>query len=389
MASAAPEIPKTDETMNSSADDGAEDLTKAMESLSVSAADATPKPVETPSAGDSVPVPVAVEVMDEDLAPFIVRSSLDCPFIVLSSVPDFVTGVPAMPLKLFRQVVKSIEWCGATSQTTCSVLADFEGEAPGFGGELTVAQFLPTSCVHPERYDVVHQTGKPSVKGLLVNIQDPNGAALVKEIMANQHIAKVMWGTDGDVISLRYQHNLGVTAQNVVDVQLQHSSPPYRLGMARALQRVAGDRRLTAKHGQLNFSPRVYNKRILPFPISFKEALYSVDDLHRIELLTVQLGGRHVRDGKNKAQEFISRINDQSIAVESLYSELNYFNRRYGQPKAIKGVEILRGVIHVRQVFKDMKPELARKLNSVEQQVQRNIRHMHGVVIPTDLSFRE
>jgi hypothetical protein len=224
-------------------------------------------------------------------------------------------------------------------------------------------------------------------------MRDVPGAGLVQCLMSNPNIAKIMWGTDGDITSLRWQENLGCTPSNVVDVQLQYSpSPTQRLGMGRALRRIYGSarlQRLPTKEGNLSFLPRILNKRILPFPISLSEAKYSMDDLHRIEALVCELGARSVEGGKLQVDAFLKRVGTLQAAVERLRQEHHFFKRKYGQETLIKGVELLRGVIHMKKAFPSiMQSRYRAEVENIELAVRQRLRNTNAT-IPTDLSFVE
>ena len=204
----------------------------------------------------------------------------------------------------------------------------------------------------------------------------------------NPNIVKVMWGADGDLVSLRFQHNLGASPCNVVDVQLAHSSPSRRLGMQRALARMRSKRLdgLPHKEGHLDFTPRMYNRRILPFPLSLAVARYSMDDLHRIEALVCDFGVLpSLKEARQQIDAFLLTLPLANTAVERLHTELNYLRRKFGQPKAIKAVEVLRYIIHIKLVF-DLNAEQLGQVQRAEKTVMSTLRFTDAVV-PVDLSF--
>ena len=369
------------------------DTTKEAPSLPSSSKDTSNTVCATPQG--------PISTTDELFKSYTVRSSNGTPFLVISRSGSFVDGVPGMPSQTHQRAIQLITatWLSDTAPAR-SVLADFEGECPGFGGELTVGQFLLTNSVHPATYAVDRTAADAGEPGLLINMLEAEGAALVKLLMGNAKLAKIMWGTDGDIVSLRHQHNLGVVCRNVVDVQLQYSTPSRRLGMARALQRLSyNDRRLQSipsKTGNLDFTPRIYNKRILPFPMSRAVARYSMDDLHRVEALVCGLGHRTVEDGKRRVDTFVTTMErDGGIdaAVTRLEEEMYYFRKKWGDPKLIKGVEILRSVLHIQQAFgQHQQPQLRmsehqqHRVRTTQQMLVQSLRNTRAV-IPADLSF--
>ena len=148
---------------------------------------------------------------------------------------------------------------------------------PGWAGELTCAQFLTTQAVKgggeagplvrnvADAKDEASTTAAPAAlapPGLLIDLRSKRGFALVKEIMENEAIAKLIWGADGDLTSLRYPVKTmgggaaeGIEAKNTVDVQLGYSTAQRRLGMARMLSRLpeAATKGLPAKAAAVDF----------------------------------------------------------------------------------------------------------------------------------------
>ena len=106
--------------------------------------------------------------------------------------------------------------------------------------------------------------------------------------MESPRITKLIWGADGDLISLRHQASLkSIRASSVIDVQLGFSQPSRRLGMARMLESVPPRmmQGLPMKDHQINYDPRARNMRCLRLPMNDRLACYSMDDLHRIEAI--------------------------------------------------------------------------------------------------------
>ena len=148
---------------------------------------------------------------------------------------------------------------------------------PGWAGELTCAQFLTTQAVKgggeagplvrniADAKDEACATAAAAAlapAGLLIDMRSKRGFALVKEIMENEAIGKLIWGADGDLTSLRYPVKTmgggsaeGIEAKNVVDVQLGYCTVQRRLGMARMLTRLpeAATKGLPAKAAAVDF----------------------------------------------------------------------------------------------------------------------------------------
>ena len=88
-----------------------------------------------------------------------------------------------------------------------SILADFEGENLGWGGELLCAQFLPTATtVDASLRKAGQPASKPSTCGLLIDARSSAAMAVVRRIMQAEQLTKLIWGADADLASLR--HNI-------------------------------------------------------------------------------------------------------------------------------------------------------------------------------------
>merc|ERR1719181_41309 len=83
------------------------------------------------------------------------RSSLEVPFFVVSDT-ELVEGVPGLPRHDFEELISWLDSIvDALEAERVVLLADFEGEMTGFGGELVTAAFLPTSVLNRQDLTVV------------------------------------------------------------------------------------------------------------------------------------------------------------------------------------------------------------------------------------------
>jgi hypothetical protein len=223
-------------------------------------------------------------------------------------------------------------------------------------------------------------------------------------IMESEHLTKLIWGADGDLVSLRHQGCLPAAAAkyesifptNVIDVQLGFSNETQRMGMARMLERVPSSNPTLRLLSSKELSPTFYasfgeNKRCFPIPLSDELALYSVDDLHRIEVI-LQTRDPDVRDytaAKTLTVEMIGSLESPSDSVVKWVDrERQFFDRKYGSKKREKAVQLARAVRHA---------ELAFGAGSLSDQDQRDLDRAlklvtialdeNGVEIPDDLSF--
>jgi hypothetical protein len=120
-------------------------------------------------------------------------------------------------------------------------------------------------------------------------------------------------------------------------------------------------------------------------------ALYSVDDLHRIEVI-LQTRDPDVRDyfsAKALTAKMIGSLESPSDSVVKWVDrERQFFDRKYGSKKREKAVQLARAVRHA---------ELAFGAGSLSDQDQRDLDRAlklvtialdeNGVEIPDDLSF--
>jgi hypothetical protein len=275
----------------------------------------------------------------------------------------------------------------------------------GWGGELITAQFLVTEALDNETLVRTGHESSNERTGLFIDARCPQGAELVRMIMESEHLTKLIWGADGDLVSLRHQECLPVAAAmfesirstNVIDVQLGFSDPTNRMGMARMIARVSSSnptlRRLTSKE----LSPTFYasfgeNKRCFTIPLSDQLALYSVDDLHRIEVI-LQTRHAHVRDFNSAKTLTLNMIVELESATDSVVRwvdrELQYFGRKYGSKRQEKAVQLARAVRHAELAFGASLSEqdlcdLEKALTIVTIALDEN-----GVDIPSDLSFHD
>lgn len=273
----------------------------------------------------------------------------------------------------------------------------------GWGGELLTAQFLVTEALDSETLARTGHENNNERTGLFIDARCPQGAELVRMIMESDQLTKLIWGADGDLVSLRHQGCLPVAAAryasifptNVVDVQLAFSDETHRMGMARMIERVPRSNPILRRLPSKDLSPTFYssfgkNKRCFPIPLSNELALYSVDDLHRIEVIlqTQQPDMRNYTQAKQKTLTIIGSLESPTgSVVKWVDRERRYFGRKYGSKKQEKAVQVARAVRHAELAFgaslsRQDKRDLDRALKTVTMALSEN-----GVDIPDDLSF--
>jgi hypothetical protein len=279
------------------------------------------------------------------------------------------------------------------------------GENMGWGGELVTAQFLVTGALDNETLARTGHENSNERTGLFIDARYPQGAELVRMIMESEHLTKLIWGADGDLVSLRHQGCLPVAAAmfesirstNVIDVQLGFSDETKRLGMARMIERVPSSNPTLRRLPSKELSPTFYssfgkNKRCFPLPLSNELALYSVDDLHRIEVIlqTRDPDVRNFTAAKTLTLKIISSLESPSSSVVRWVArERQHFGKKYGSKKQEKAVQLARAVRHAELAFgASLSGSDKRDLDSALKLVTIAL-DANGVDIPSDLSFHD
>lgn len=326
-----------------------------------------PFPACDPDGGCSASVEYFLSICGSDdpdtaeiLGAFVVHSSLQCPFLVVSDAP-LVEGVRAPSSEEFGRILQlvaafldSCEGVGGGAMMT----ADFEGEMPGHGGELATAAFQLTSVIDPADLRPCSPTpGAPHLLGLLVNLRSGPCVAVVKRIMESPRLSKVMWGADGDCISLMYQQlptPLRMQPTAIIDAQLAFSPRERRLGMGRMLKQVPELLMLgLPEKEQVDWdSIHSCNRKALELPLSSRVAAYAIDDLHRIEaILRSQLPqGDSYEEAKLATQRVLKDIREDPQGLKSLQEQVYWLERSASDSKrrGAKAVAIARHVVSLR-----------------------------------------
>jgi hypothetical protein len=324
----------------------------------------------------------------------VMRSSLEVPFFVVSDV-DLVDGVPALAHHDFEEFLQWLERIVTSLEEEHAVLlADFEGEMTGFGGELVTAAFLPTTVLDRQRLEVCQDASPDQLRaGLLLDLRCEGGRHLVRRVMESEAIAKVIWGADGDLTSLRHQVfpcPLETYSRAVVDAQLAFSPTYARLGMARMLERVPEKLKAALPNKtSVEFDmPHSWNRRALRLPLQNHEARYAADDLHRLEAILLS---QYPPNGGYTAAfvqtaELMVRVDSDLFGLAWLGNELDFFSRKPpGTQRRAKAVQLVRHLktLPARMTSNSFCPVWVFRLGaSLEQEL-----YMEGVVIPADASF--
>lgn len=324
------------------------------------------------------------------LEQFILESSLGCPFLVLSE-EQLIDHVRAPSEDEFARLLdivgKYVDGCEARCP---AMIADFEGEMPGHGGVLSMAQLQWTSAVHAETLAPhIMPAGPPRTLGLLVNLDHERCIAVLRRIMESPSITKFMWGANGDCQSLLYQElpvALTVRPVNVVDAK----NAFHNLGLARMLEHVPPRclEGLPSKE-QIDFdSIHAQNRRAFARPVGRCAAAYAVDDLHRIEAVLrykVPAAGSYA-PARGETENMMQELLADPYGMQAFQETVWRFQKRSGAGKACKAVELMRHIVSLRARKAQLTPKQQAAVESVKVSVTAEL-EWAGVAIPEDLSF--
>jgi hypothetical protein len=321
------------------------------------------------------------------------ESSLGAPFIVVTSEGGFLKSI-ANTCRVTSQSVHDLVDKWETEKVV--LLADLEGENHGLGGEMHCAQFFPTTVFDPVSNKVdstpYSKSTSPSLIGLLLDAKSPEALLIMKRIFESSRITKFLWGSDGDLIALRWNptvsESLRVRSKNVIDVQLAYSSHGRRLGMERAMMEAVpyslSSVLSCAKHDSSYYEPQAQNRRCTSIPFDAAQFRYSMDDLHRIELILVHkpAAPSSFLSAKRSTDRDIEGIESGAFLFSWLELEASFFSRKFGNIKGQKAVQFKRAIVHLKMVLPGVRNEA---LKRVDDLIGLELR-LRNVVI-CDLSF--
>jgi len=337
------------------------------------------------------------------LEPFMLRSSLGCPFLVLSE-NQLVDSVPAPSVEAFQRLKRLVKGFIDTCELLGAVLlVDFEGEMPGHGGEVSIAQLqfsqvLDSKTLCPRR---LHPLQRFQTPGFLIDLRSSTGVEIIRQVMGSYTLLKILWGAQGDCQCLMYQLRpcyIGVYPINTLDAQVAFDERNL-IGMGKMLQTVPAETKagLPVKEEQINWdAAHCENKRALALPLSRESALYAVDDLHRIEaILGTKLppSGSYVSALAHTTNMLLG-LRQDPCGLATLQQDLIWLEKRDGTKKMVKAVQIARHCISIQQRFAyaghgttlECYPDIQ---NSVQTALARanEVLQTHSVQVALDLSF--
>eukprot|EP00928_Gymnodinium_smaydae_P016791 TRINITY_DN16356_c0_g2_i2.p1 TRINITY_DN16356_c0_g2~~TRINITY_DN16356_c0_g2_i2.p1 ORF type:complete len:413 (+),score=102.58 TRINITY_DN16356_c0_g2_i2:241-1479(+) len=327
---------------------------------------------------------------------FCIKSSLNVPFLLVSD-RALVRGHQAPNAEEWHEI---LALCGEIVKqwdTRCAaVLADFEGELMGFEGELLTATFQRTFAVDPKSMRTMPSNETCREMGFLVDMRCSEGVELVRRVMESEAVAKLIWGADGDLTSLRYtpaRAPLAIQPTRVVDVQLAYSTPERRLGMAKMLARlpeesIAG---LPAKNSIDFNSAHSQNRRALALPLNADFAAYAVDDIHRLDavLRHQRPAGGSYSQAQSQTASLLALLlrNPASVASAKLKQYAGNLNRKWGIERLLVAVRVKRHLGCCSRVLESADAESLRaQFAKLEEEVDQILLD-ETVQIPEDLAF--
>eukprot|EP00928_Gymnodinium_smaydae_P003797 TRINITY_DN11340_c1_g1_i3.p1 TRINITY_DN11340_c1_g1~~TRINITY_DN11340_c1_g1_i3.p1 ORF type:complete len:567 (+),score=96.03 TRINITY_DN11340_c1_g1_i3:68-1768(+) len=327
---------------------------------------------------------------------FSFSSSLECPFLVVSDqqlVEDIEAPAPRELETIVHIVNAFVNACEASNSV---LLVDFEGEMPGYGGELICAQVqlcpaLDAETLVAKSLPVGQRFCAP---GLLIDLRTEKCVDVMRRIMESSSLIKVSWGANGDCQSLMYQTcpvPLKTVPTSLIDAQIAFDSK-FRIGMGRMLEHVPAHLLvgLPTKE-QIDWDAfHSRNCRALPVPLERTHARYAVDDLHRMEAILCSKApptGSYV-EARAATAEMLAALQADPCGLTALAEELSWFERRDGVRRTVKAVQIARHLRSVRDRLASSSVDETERawVERIEGIVDAEL-DLRGVRVADDLSF--
>eukprot|EP00404_Azadinium_spinosum_P021654 CAMPEP_0180622640 /NCGR_PEP_ID=MMETSP1037_2-20121125/35793_1 /TAXON_ID=632150 /ORGANISM="Azadinium spinosum, Strain 3D9" /LENGTH=469 /DNA_ID=CAMNT_0022642903 /DNA_START=67 /DNA_END=1473 /DNA_ORIENTATION=- len=327
----------------------------------------------------------------EAMQDFVLLSSLQCPFLVLSE-GQLVGSVRAPSSEEFQRLLRLVEQFVEARRAV--MLIDFEGEMPGYGGELTTAQLQLTSTVAAETLvpQALPCSQRFRAPGLFIDLRSEPCIAMVRRVLESSAITKLGWGSEGDCQSLIYQElpvPLRISPVAVIDAQLAFDAN-YHISMARMLEHVP-QHLLTGLPGKEQIDWDAFhsqNRRALPMPLGQRSAMYAIDDMHRMEAI---IGSKAPPSGSYVAaraatETFMAELCADPCCLKALEQELMWFEKKDGIRKTVKAVEVARHVHAIRARGAKLGFSAQSFVERTEAAAAAELSRA-GVLVPCDLSF--
>merc|ERR1712046_153009 len=113
----------------------------------------------------------------------------------------FVEDIPTPTTSEFHRICEAVEAYVADCKSRgATLIIDFEGEMPGYGGELISAAFLETFSVNGSTLKMTQPINSATPPpGLLLDLRSNRSAAFLRHVMENASITKLGWGSEADI----------------------------------------------------------------------------------------------------------------------------------------------------------------------------------------------
>uniref|UniRef100_A0A7S4WAU1 CSD domain-containing protein n=1 Tax=Alexandrium monilatum TaxID=311494 RepID=A0A7S4WAU1_9DINO len=323
------------------------------------------------------------------LEPFIVKSSVGCPFLVISD-QQLVSTVPAPLDTEFRHLLGLANAYATGCDSRFAVLlARFEGEMLGHGGELVAAMFQMTRAVDTQVLAPLPMTlGMPTAMGLLVDMRSEPCLSIVRHIMTSVNITKVMWDALPACESLMYQQRpllTGIRAAAVVDAKKAFRDLPMSAMWVQVPKRLLSG--LPRRDHVDTDALQAGNHRVIITPLSSRCAAHALDDIHRMEAIIrskVPTGGLYA-PAQEATDVMLSELVSDPHGLRSLGQQKGWFEASSGARRTAHAVAIQRHIISLRNRRADLGAEQG-VVEEMETEVVAALVRA-GVTVPEDLSF--
>lgn len=321
------------------------------------------------------------------IQPFIIESSLGCPFLVLSQ-QQLVATIRAPSRTEFRSLLGLANAYIVGCETSRSTfIVNLEGEMLGHGGELTTAVLQLTYSVEGrELTSNPIPTGMPMVLGLLIDMRSEVCITFLRHIMESRQITKLLWDAERVLQSLMYQEQPRVVHMMpvaVVDAKMAFSDLALDSMPTHACTKL-----LTRQPRRDPADVEVFeanNERVVALPLSDLGAAHTVDEVHRIEAILCSQApstGSYVH-AKRLTDCMLNDLSCDPQGLKTLGQRMGRFEASSGVRRTATAVAIWRHILSLRshdlgaahRIVEDIGREVALELLRSR------------VKVPEDLSF--
>jgi len=331
------------------------------------------------------------------------RSSFNHLFLVVSS-KQIVEQIAVPNEHTFRSLLGYCRNCYITNSPNRyvpleydKIIFDAEGEMLGFGGVMKIMTFMFFN--------------RRDIPGLVIDMTCEESMKLARDILLCDQLQKIVWGGESDFSSMMHQRlpfSLNIVPANVIDIQKMFTEKvKYALSMKKALAQIQ-----LHNPGLLDGLPSKdiinwdesysRNKEALPFPLNETHLKYSVDDLHRIEIIAnTMYSNYNVMYVDQKVSEQmtdadIARVRKDVYGREWFYRQVSSYKKAKRLVKPVvqllaKAVPIQRHITYLQTKYgnalhRHLSPSDCRTVALYDTEFT-TLLATHNVVIQQDLSF--